>query len=521
MDVDRPSDLEINENFNTLHVIGRGAFATVYLCRVKDERNFLFATKFINKKEAEKRGGLTRTDLLKEICLHKLVRNHRHIVNFNDYNENETWLWIKMQAAQGGDLFDKIEPDVGISEEIAQMYFMQLLSAVEYLHGQGVAHRDIKPENILLSGGGNLLLSDFGFAALFKHKGKTRQSTTICGSPPYVAPEILKRRPYAPDKSDLWSCGILLFVLLTGCTPWEAPLNDDIDFHEFKKLNGRSTSYPWNRLSPDVRSLLREMLRLDPSKRREIHDLRKHPWAYRTNRYMDRRGQCIDPLFLAQKLMVNMHIDLNLEKVKVKEDTRPIEQRFVSLSQFDHGTDLVLNDANLRFASQGGEYVTRDIVESPRKRAPVTSTPGGTEISLLQFSQTKWSRIPTILAQGATTFADICPPDTINRFFAIPKLEPAMRRVLVELRNLRATTPDIDSLPAHSKEANSLAVLMQVNDRRKMKMSGYVTFRERLDLQGLTEIEFSKIKGDPLEWRAFFKRAALACKDILYTEEVE
>lgn len=114
-----------------------------------------------------------------------------------------------MEFAEGGDLFDKIgmvilcpylgetqtdrvrkEPDVGVPEDIAHFYFTQLISGVSFLHSKGVAHRDIKPENMLLDRDGNLKIADFGLASLFALKGQFKYSTTLCGSPPYVAPEV-------------------------------------------------------------------------------------------------------------------------------------------------------------------------------------------------------------------------------------------------------------------------------------------------------------------------------------------
>ena len=95
-----------------------------------------------------------------------------------------------MEFAEGGDLFDKIEPDVGVPEDIAHFYFTQLISGISFLHSKGVAHRDIKPENMLLDRDGNLKIADFGLASLFALKGQFKYSTTLCGSPPYVAPEV-------------------------------------------------------------------------------------------------------------------------------------------------------------------------------------------------------------------------------------------------------------------------------------------------------------------------------------------
>ena len=170
-----------------------------------------------------------------------------------------------MELAEGGDLFDKVEADEGVGEDIAHFYFTQLIRAVSYMHSRGVAHRDIKPENILLSGEGDLKLADFGLAAMFSREGQTRLSTTVCGSPPYIAPEILQlngrkarngeQSGYQANLTDIWSCGIVLFVLLVGNTPWDEPTRQSYEFNEYIESHGRPQNDElWDRLPPEPRN---------------------------------------------------------------------------------------------------------------------------------------------------------------------------------------------------------------------------------------------------------------------------
>lgn len=143
------------------------------------------------------------------------------------------------------------EADQGLPEDIAHFYFTQLVSGVSWLHGKGVAHRDIKPENILLDGDGNLKIADFGLAVLFQYQGKYRESESICGSPPYVAPEVVSRK-YRGDRVDIWSCGVVLFVLLAGNTPWDEPTYKSAEFQDYVRTEGRPSYDPWPTLPQET-----------------------------------------------------------------------------------------------------------------------------------------------------------------------------------------------------------------------------------------------------------------------------
>ena len=151
----------------------------------------VIAVKFIHKEHAFRHGKMRPKQLQLEIMLHKHLGKHKNIIEFLSAGDSPAYAWIAMELATGGDLFDKIEADVGIGEDIAHFYFTQLMNAVSYMHSKGVAHRDIKPENMLLSADGDLKIADFGLAALFKKDNEVRLTNTICGSPPYIAPEVV------------------------------------------------------------------------------------------------------------------------------------------------------------------------------------------------------------------------------------------------------------------------------------------------------------------------------------------
>eukprot|EP00697_Spironema_sp_BW2_P010731 gnl/Spiro4/26089_TR13014_c0_g1_i1.p1 gnl/Spiro4/26089_TR13014_c0_g1~~gnl/Spiro4/26089_TR13014_c0_g1_i1.p1 ORF type:complete len:562 (+),score=44.26 gnl/Spiro4/26089_TR13014_c0_g1_i1:206-1687(+) len=209
--------------------------------------------------------------------------HHRNIVNFVDRKDCEDTVFLVLEYAEGGELFDRIEPDIGLDEDKAHFYFRQLLEGIEYLHQNGVCHRDLKPENILLDVNGNLKIADFGFATCFMSHGQRQAVNTPCGSLSYVDPVVVERpgHPYDGARADLWSCGCILFVLLTGMVPWDQPTSLSAEYIRF--LSGRFDTHPWSTIPSSARDLLIAMLQPEPSRRLSISQIREHPWFRREN----------------------------------------------------------------------------------------------------------------------------------------------------------------------------------------------------------------------------------------------
>ncbi|PTB74071.1 Pkinase-domain-containing protein [Trichoderma longibrachiatum ATCC 18648] len=300
--------------------VGRGAYASIKKAIPLDSQSPVFAVKLIHKGYATKHGRISAKQLAMEVSLHSHIGQHPNIIEWFASGEDAVWRWIAMEYAEGGDLFDKIEADVGVREDIAQLYFLQLVGGVSFMHSKGVAHRDLKPENILLSQDGSLKLADFGMATMFEYKGQRKASSTLCGSPPYIAPEILacgkvdKRAPssarYDPDLVDIWSCGVILFVLLVGNTPWDEPSSTSWEYSEYVKTSGKSSDPLWGRIPPEALSLLRGMMSVDPQKRFTFAQIRQHPWYTRHNPLLTADGRISDPIVLATKMLENLRIDL-------------------------------------------------------------------------------------------------------------------------------------------------------------------------------------------------------------------
>ncbi|EER23442.1 kinase domain containing protein [Coccidioides posadasii C735 delta SOWgp] len=506
--------------------IGQGAYACIKKACPLQNDTPLFAVKFIHKDYAARHGRITSKQLQMEVALHKHVGLHNNIIAFYNTDENETWRWIAMELAEGGDLFDKIEADEGVGEDIAHVYFAQLINAVGFMHSKGVGHRDIKPENILLSSDGNLKIADFGLATLFEYNGKMKMSTTLCGSPPYIAPEVIqcsnrgqsRGGGYRADLADIWSCGVVLFVLLVGNTPWDSPTDESYEYCEYVKANAKPEDELWQRLPVAVLSLLRGMMKIDSSKRFSMQDVRRHPWFTKQNKYLSSDGRLINPVNMATTMFESLHIDFNQDPLSFCQNT-PSSSPDVMLDDQPH------DSIKPRFSSTQPEPLTDDMLIDwdgpPRLTTSFQSAsqpktlrnPADNgmladrlmdEPSMSQFSATP--SVPLSRTQNAGKFQDIIPCSGLTRFFSNWPLSLLVPRVCEALQLIH--------VPASPKSSEtSVVIRIRTNDDRKCPISGNIIVE--VIAEGIAEVEFVKVKGDPLEWRRFFKKITVLCKDAV------
>ncbi|KAM5300371.1 maternal embryonic leucine zipper kinase isoform 3-T3 [Ctenodactylus gundi] len=207
----------------------------------------------------------TEIDALKNL-------RHQHICQLYHVLETANKIFIVLEYCPGGELFDYIISQDRLSEEETRVVFRQILSAVAYVHSQGYAHRDLKPENLLFDEYHKLKLIDFGLCA--KPKGnKDYHLQTCCGSLAYAAPELIQGKSYLGSEADVWSMGILLYVLMCGFLPFD----DENVMALYKKImRGKYDVPKW--LSPSSILLLQQMLQVDPKKRISMKNLLNHPW---------------------------------------------------------------------------------------------------------------------------------------------------------------------------------------------------------------------------------------------------
>ncbi|KAF8060725.1 kinase-like domain-containing protein [Lyophyllum atratum] len=300
--------------FTLVKQIGGGGFSSVFRA-VHFEDHRVAACKMIAF--TDKSTDVQRKTIEKEMRIHSALK-HQHVLEFLNAVVVELkhqhlyapGIYMLMELAGGGDLFDKIVPDVGIKDDVAHLYFNQLLSGMDYIHSQGVCHRDMKPENILLDAAGNLKVSDFGLSAVYKLKdsGKTRPLSERCGSLPYVAPELNTDEPYQAEPIDVWGIGVILYAMLAGNTPWDEPTVHSPEFSRY--LSGAIfDERPWSRFSSEALSLICGLLTVEPRDRLTLADAFQHPWCMRPSQLASQGAT-----MLAEQLTEPMRAngDLNL-----------------------------------------------------------------------------------------------------------------------------------------------------------------------------------------------------------------
>ncbi|KAL3536601.1 hypothetical protein ACH5RR_005062 [Cinchona calisaya] len=181
-------------------------------------------------------------------------------------------IYFVMEYVKGGELFNKVAKGE-LKEDLARKFFQQLITAVDFCHSRGVYHRDLKLENLLLEENGNLKVSDFGLSALAESKRQDGLLHTTCGTPAYVAPEVINRKGYDGSKADIWSCGVTLYVLLAGCLRF----HDSNIMEMYRKIGKAEFKYPsW--FPPEARRLISKILDPNPNTRISISKIMENSW---------------------------------------------------------------------------------------------------------------------------------------------------------------------------------------------------------------------------------------------------
>ncbi|XP_051549424.1 serine/threonine-protein kinase MARK1-like isoform X1 [Myxocyprinus asiaticus] len=252
-------------NYRLLKTIGKGNFAKVKLARhVLTGREV--AVKIIDKTQLN---PTSLQKLFREVRIMKVL-NHPNIVKLFEVIETEKTLYLIMEYASGGEVFDYLVAHGRMKEKEARAKFRQIVSAVQYCHQKRIVHRDLKAENLLLDADMNIKIADFGFSNEFTIGSKL---DTFCGSPPYAAPELFQGKKYDGPEVDVWSLGVILYTLVSGSLPF--------DGQNLKELRERVLRGKYRipfYMSTDCENLLKKLLVLNPGKRGSLEQIMKDRW---------------------------------------------------------------------------------------------------------------------------------------------------------------------------------------------------------------------------------------------------
>ncbi|OBZ86373.1 cAMP-dependent protein kinase type 1 [Choanephora cucurbitarum] len=265
----RSTDVNVNMNdFELIRTLGTGSFGRVHLAKHKTNRNY-YAIKALRKTDIVKLKQIEHTKNERKILS---TVKHPMMVNLWRTFQDDAHLFMIMDYVPGGELFSILRKSTRFDEAVAQFYAAEVLLIIAYLHSKDIVYRDLKPENILLDRNGHVKLTDFGFA-----KTVPDITWTLCGTPDYLAPEIIQSKGYG-KAVDYWSLGVFIYEMLSGV----APFYDDNQFKLYEKIVACNITWP-DYFSEDAKDLLQHLLTTDLTTRfgnlkGGCHDAMNHAW---------------------------------------------------------------------------------------------------------------------------------------------------------------------------------------------------------------------------------------------------
>ncbi|XP_042504567.1 CBL-interacting serine/threonine-protein kinase 9-like isoform X2 [Macadamia integrifolia] len=269
-------------------MLGEGSFAKVKYAK-NIETGDSVAIKVLDKDHVLRHKMVEQ--IQREISTMKLIK-HPNVIQIHEVMASKTKIYIVLEVVDGGELFDKIVKNGRLKEDEARRYFQQLINAVDYCHSRGVYHRDLKPENLLLDSYGVLKISDFGLSAFSQQIRDDGLLHTACGTPNYVAPEVLRDKGYDGTAADIWSCGVILFVLMAGFLPFDEPNIMAL----YRKLHRADFKCP-PCFSSGAKNLINRILDPNPLTRITIPEILENEWfkkGYRPPNFEQREVVSLD-----------------------------------------------------------------------------------------------------------------------------------------------------------------------------------------------------------------------------------
>jgi len=260
----------LEDRYELKDLLGTGAFSQVRLAESKTETGKLYAVKIIDKTALKGKEDSLENEI-------KVLRRLKHpnIVQLLETYEDKSKVYLVMELVTGGELFDRIVEKGSYTEKDAADLIRQVLEAVDYMHEQGVVHRDLKPENLLYycpDEDSKIMISDFGLSKM----EDSGIMATACGTPGYVAPEVLAQKPYG-KAVDVWSIGVISYILLCGYPPFYDE-SDSYLFAQILKGEFEFDSPYWDDISDSAKDFIRRLMCVDVNKRYTCREALQHPW---------------------------------------------------------------------------------------------------------------------------------------------------------------------------------------------------------------------------------------------------
>ncbi|XP_056645750.1 calcium/calmodulin-dependent protein kinase type 1 [Diorhabda sublineata] len=260
----------LEDKYYLKELLGTGAFSVVRLAESKENHGVMHAVKIIDKKALKGKEDSLENEI-------KVLRRLKHpnIVQLLETFEDKSKVYLIMELVTGGELFDRIVEKGSYTEKDAADLIRQVLEAVDYMHDQGVVHRDLKPENLLYYSpdeDSKIMISDFGLSKM----EDSGIMATACGTPGYVAPEVLAQKPYG-KAVDVWSIGVISYILLCGYPPFYDE-NDANLFAQILKGEFEFDSPYWDEISDSAKDFIRNLMCVNVEKRYTCRQALGHPW---------------------------------------------------------------------------------------------------------------------------------------------------------------------------------------------------------------------------------------------------
>jgi len=335
--------------------LGQGSFATVKIGVAKEDGS-KWAIKIIKKSSLgpeDEEALRTEVEILSAL-------NHAHIVKLKQVFDCAQNFYMVMEVCSGGELFDRIVEKEHYTEEEARKCIVEVTNALAYIHGQNIAHRDLKPENLLYNNPTDtavIKIADFGLAKLLDANTLMH---TACGTPGYVAPEILEGRGYGIEV-DMWSLGVIAYILLCGFPPFY----DENQRQLFRQIRAGRYDYPsphWDHVSDLAKDLVSSMLVLDPKRRAKTEDVLNHPWVCETQPSHQRHL----PMFRDAMRQYNIRRKFKASVVAIgvisrfKSQISKSDSRVNSFAEDSDATQSVIQTLDRKISSDSADF------ESPR-----------------------------------------------------------------------------------------------------------------------------------------------------------